>query len=377
MSTLVERVKFGHGRGSLARFSDSPNWIAVYCVRGKEHRESTGTPDLKVAKRFHRQKLDELAADRQGLRKFVAPVAQRVTVGQLLDDWQADVDLRGLKSARKLRYHARPLREHFGAMRAVDVTAATVDRYVAGILTIGKSNATANRRVQILASAFKLATERGKMTAVPRLRKLPERSARRVFYERDEFKKVLEAAPDYLQDALRFFHLTGWRKSEVVGLRWSMVDLEAGTITLTDSKNGRGRVLALAGELVDVIKRCEQGRLVERADGEPVIADHVFHRAGHPLGDFKRAWSATLQRAGLTHLEKLTDGTTRLVHDRTIHDFRRTAARNLIRAGVRETVAMSVTGHRTRAVFDRYNITSADDVREALERVRTPVELGR
>jgi len=64
------------------------------------------------------------------------------------------------------------------------------------------------------------------------------------------------------------------------------------------------------------------------------------------------------------------DGSPRLVYTKTFHDTRRTAARSLARAGVREGVAMSVTGHRTRWVFDRYNITSSDDVREAMEAVK-------
>jgi integrase len=373
MSRLIERVRFGgHGQGSLAKFSDGPNWISIYCARGKEHRESTGTPDLKLARRFHRRKLDELAAARQGLKKFLAPLQQRVTVSELLDDWQADIALRGLKSARKLRYHSKPVRVHFGPMRAADVTAATVDRYVSGVLTAGKSNGTANRQTQILGAAFRLAVERGKVIAAPKFRKLRESNIRRIFYTQDEAAAVLAAAPDYLQDALRFFHATGWRKSEVVGLTWSMVDLAAGLITLPTSKNNRGRVLALAGDLVEIMKRREQARLVERPDGEVAVSDFVFHHRGRCLGDFKRSWHATLERAGLSHQERdPATGVVRTVYDRTIHDFRRTAVRNLIRSGVRETVAMGVSGHKSRSVFDRYNITSTDDLREALERVQT------
>jgi integrase len=191
-----------------------------------------------------------------------------------------------------------------------------------------------------------------------------------VFYEAGEFERVLAAAPDYLRDVLRFFFATGWRKSEVVGLTWEMVDLPAGVITLPDSKNGRGRVLAIAGDLVEVMARRERARLVETPAGDVQVADHVFHKAGRPLRDFRGAWHATLERAGLSHQEKdPVTGTVRTIHDRTIHDFRRTAVRNLIRAGVGETVAMTVSGHKTRSMLDRYNITSTDDVREALEKV--------
>jgi integrase len=378
MNKLIERVRFGsHGQGSLAKFSDGPNWISIYCVRGKEHRQSTGTADLKIARRVHKQRLDELALDRQGLRKFVAPMAQRVTVTELLDDYTEDARLREVKSLEKMLAHMKPIRAHFGPLRSADVTADVVDRYIAGRLAAKKSNATVNRGVVILATAFKLAHRRGMVTTVPVIRKLPETNVRRVFYDRHEFERAVAAAPEYLRDALRFFYATGWRKQEVVGLKWNMVDLAAGTITLPTSKNTRGRMLALAGDLVALMKRRESDRLVETPDGGVKISEYVFHRQGQPLGDFKRAWATARIKAGLASVVKdasgkvvtKKDGTPRYAFEKTIHDFRRTAARNLSRAGVRRDVAKSITGHLTDSMFSRYNITDEGDLREGMEKV--------
>jgi integrase len=229
-----------------------------------------------------------MAADRQGLKKFVPPVAQRTTVGELLDDYQADIELRGLKSARKVLYHAKPVRAQFGTMRAVDVAADAniVDRYIKAKLAAGKSNATVNRQTTILCSAFKLAKQRGKVAAVPLIRKLRENNVRRVCIDRDEFEALVAAAPEYLQDAIRFFYACGWRKGEVSGLKWESVDLAAGKVTLPDAKAG-SRALAVTGELLEILKRRQSARLVEVPDGlggtTVKLAEYVFHRQGEPV----------------------------------------------------------------------------------------------
>ena len=227
------------------------------------------------------------------------------------------------------------------------------------------------------AHGFKLALRRGTATAAPAIRKLPETVVRRVFYDQGEFERAVDAAPEYLRDALRFLYATGWRKSEVVGLTWDMVDRAVGTVTLPTSKSARGRVLAISGDLVELFKRREADRLVETPAGGVRVADHVFHRRGRGLGDFKRAWATARVAAGLAHtvtdasgaVVTKKDGTPRYVFEKTIHDFRRSAVRNLSRAGVRRDVAKAITGHKTDSIFSRYNIVDEADLCEGMEKV--------
>jgi integrase len=138
------------------------------------------------------------------------------------------------------------------------------------------------------------------------------------------------------------------RKGEIGALTWEALDRDGNRWTLRlhakDAKTGHGRALALEGPLRDVIER----RLAARRLDCPLI----FHRDGEPIREFRKAWASALRRAGLRGLR--------------FHDLRRSAVRNMVRAGVDPAIAMKVSGHWTRAVFDRYNIVSEDDLRDAM-----------
>jgi integrase len=202
---------------------------------------------------------------------------------------------------------------------------------------------------QLLVQAFKLAQEHGLVQRVPRIRRLPERNTRQGFFEQEECEAVADHLPTYLKDFVRFAYLSGWRKSEISQLQWTDVDRKAHVIRLrpATSKTQEGRVLVLDEELWDLLERCWQ---------EQASVPWVFHRKRGKIGDFRKAWKTACKKAGIP--------------GKLFHDLRRTAVRNMVRAGVPERVAMAVSGHKTRSIFDRYNIVNEQDLREAMVRTR-------
>ncbi|MBT5377259.1 MAG: site-specific integrase [Nitrospinaceae bacterium] len=322
-------------------------WIAFY-VRGEEHRESAGYKEAD-AKKLLRIRLEE---NHSG--KFIGAKKEKITVNDLLDSLIIHLENMGAKSVNTLVSHLKPIREMFGCDRAVDLNGQRIEKYIQDRKS-GRSeaaNATINRGLGGLKQAFNLARKQGCLNHELYIPKLKEDNARQGFFEKKEFDGIVAELPDYLKDFVRFAYQTGWRKGEMVSLTWGLVDRSAKEIRLQTSKNGTGRCLPLEGELWNLIERRWSARKVESKNGEVSISHLVFHREGVAIGDFRKAWKTACNKAGYP--------------GKLFHDFRRTAARNMTRAGVTETVAMSITGHKTASMFQRYNITSSDDKRQAL-----------
>ena len=366
----------------FSREGSSFLWCAYY-LRGKEYRESTHETDPHKAEKFLKRRLKQVGADQIGAAPFVGPQQERTKVSELLDGLQADYALRGKDSAQFLS-NLKYVRVAFGDWRALEVTAEKVDEYIREQLEKNSKPATINRRTQLLKQAYKLAIERGRLSKAPVIRHLSEQgNARTGFFDEAKFREVLTHFPEYLQDYCLFGFLCGWRKNEIKTLAWE--DVEGDTIRLKgiNAKTGEPRMVVLEGELAQLIARRKAPRPVTTATGDVMLADLVFHHKGQPVGDFRKAWQSACVAAGLGQLTCRRCGQPTNGHKceccgtdsaryvgRLFHDFRRTAVRNMVRAGVPEKVAMSISGHKTRSIFDRYNIVSEDDLRSAMQRTQ-------
>lgn len=182
----------------------------------------------------------------------------------------------------------------------------------------------------------------------PPCRCFPEDNARQGFFERADFQAVLQQLRDSdLKNVCDRFYRTGMRPEEIESLTRDAFDRETWTLRLhaKDAKTRRGRVIALAGEVRMIIER--------RLNARRLDCLLVFHRNGKPVGDLRKSWMRACRLVG--------------VEGKLVYDLRRTAVRNMVRAGVDPAVAMKISGHRTYNVFDRYNIISEDDIRQVLK----------
>jgi integrase len=325
-------------------------WMQYYC-RGQQVRESSHSDVKMVAEKLLERRLDESRAG-----ETPAVRMEQVRYEHLRDALYADYKANGRRSlyVRKdgtvLVCGIPDLDAFFARYKATYITTDRIRAFVAKRQAAGAPNSTINRSLAALRRMFHLAIQDGKLRDVPYIPMLKEPPARKGFLEHADFLRLRLALPDYLRAPVTLAFYTGMRLGEIKGLRWSNVSLKDGQIQLDPgtTKNDEPRIVPLVAELTEMLRI-----LREQTPG----SDLVFTRAGLPLGNFTKAWASACRAAGLT--------------GRIFHDLRRTGVRNLVRAGVPERVAMALSGHKTRAVFERYNIVSGRDVKDAGRKVET------
>ncbi len=343
-----------------------PRGRSIWLVRVYAGRDGAGKR-VYQNKTIHGNKKDAEAYLAEELRRRdlagTDTAAQRTLVGELLDDVLTDYGVNGKDydwAERKIRLHVRP---SFGFMQARRVTTTAVQQYITSRQGAKAANATINRELAVLKRAFSLGRKYTppKVVRAPHIPMLKENNVRKGFLEHDEFLRLHDALPLEIRPVLTFAYYTGCRKSEILALIWDQVDLKERIIRLDPgtTKNDEPRILPLGTELLTTLETLRQ----QRDAGYPDCR-FVFSRDGKPVRNFRKSWDQACLRAGLWLGDKRTGRPTRL-----FHDLRRTGVRNLIRAGVPERIAMAISGHKTRSVFDRYNIVSETDLKEAAQKL--------
>ena len=355
-------MKGKKGEGSV--FQRGAVWWIKYYRNGKAYRESSKSTKDSVARRLLRKRQGEIEVGR-----FIGPEAERVTVRELAQDYLNDYRVNAKKSLDKAERMVKrydddgkerdsELIAYFGDCKAHGVGTDRVKQFITKRQEEGLANATINRELSALKRMFNLGIQAEKIHRKPYIPMLKENNARKGFFEHGEFVAFRNALPDYFKPVVTFAYYTGWRKQEILSLKWNHVDLTGRTVRLDvgTTKNDEGRLIVLDGELLETIQRQWEKRKVAEIPGQSptLLCPYVFHRDGKPIRDFRKAWAKARKETGLTA--------------KILHDFRRTAVRDAVRAGVPERVAMKESGHKTRSVFDRYNIVSEDDLKESARR---------
>jgi len=247
----------------------------------------------------------------------------------------------------------------FKRMPITEIRADKIQEYIKWRRKEGDADATTRRQLGHLRLAFNRAwkLERINRNDIPPFELPNDSKPRKGFLDPGDFATLREAMPEHLQPTVTFLYYTGCRTGAASKITWEMVSRDCTEIELPAEimKNDEPLILPLVGPLEGI-----STLLKEMRKSFPKPTDRVFN-----FRNFRFSWNKTCDRLGLGKFDK------KLRHYDGLkpHDFRRSASRNLIKAGVNRRIAMQITGHKTEHIFERYNIKTTDDVKEALIKV--------
>ncbi len=355
METDKKPKRGKRGQGCVYRPKGSRNWWIKFSVNGRTIQKS-------AEKESRREALDVLKDEILKHSAGESVDSHRVTVEALkegmMQTWKnLDKNPASVEWAERCWKHLLP---YFGKMKANAVSSAAIRGYIEQRKAQKAMNGTINRELSVLSSAFTLAYEETPRRVSQKLSftRLPEPKGRQGFVEQKQYDALAaECKEPFMRTMLALAYSFGFRKAELLGLKVSDVDLLAGAVRLRTSKNGEPRQVNLTKEARQLLEACISGKGPEEA----VFTRTELSGKRVPVSDFRGTWEAVTKAAGCPGL--------------LFHDLRRSAVRNMVRAGIPEVVCMRISGHKTRAVFDRYNIVSERDLAEAARKLELSYSL--
>lgn len=338
--------KHTHGNGTVYLPAGRTIWKLAYYLHGRRIIESSGSTDQTEAERQLKVKIGDVASGK-------AALPGRATISELCALVMDNHRLRELHETKNVQYQIKAhIEPKLGGLRASRFGPAQARQYILQRQAEGASNATINRELAVVRRGFRLGYEAEPKLVfhIPVIHKLPEQNVRQGFLEPDQYEKLLEELPQNLKALFVCGYHTGARKGELGRIQWPQVDFAAGLIRLSgnQTKNKRPRTLPVYGDM--------RRWLEHQRNTCPEGCPWVFHGAHkRPVDKHLNGWVDACKRAGMPGL--------------LFHDLRRSAVRNMKRAGLQDLEAMRISGHLTRHIFDRYNIIDEADLAAAGKRL--------
>jgi integrase len=348
LATVLEipKEKAKYGEGGIRQLGPKRFQISFYDAQGRRRRESFSTfakADKELTKKLTLKEAGKLD-----------PAEGRTKVDALAESYKTYISNSKPKSHYWVclvwRCHLEPF---FGGRLAERLSTDNIEDYIAHRKVEKAATSTINRELTVLKAMFRrgMLSKPPKVTSMPPFpAKLREPDARAGFVNDEQYQALQAKIPySWLRALLAVAYNFGFRKGELVGLRVSQIDLKARTIRLLPgtTKSDKGRVVVMTDEVFELISDCVK-------DKQP--SNPVFTWAdGTPVQDFRRTWRTLAKKAGFPGL--------------LLHDMRRSAIRNMMRAGVSKTVAKKISGHATDSVFDRYDISDEADLADAAQKI--------
>lgn len=365
MGHLFHRTR----RDKNGRKKTYSTWTYKFYHNGKQRYFNTGETNKRKAR-------DKAIAYEAEVKKGDTPWDYaKTTFEDLKEMIRLDYSTNKLKSSERLTYSLKALSSHFDGIKAKSVTTHQIKVYIKKRQTAGRSNGTINRELSALKRMFSLAMKETppRVAQIPHIPMLKESKPREGFFEHKDYLKIMRAAPMYLKGVIGLAYRSGIREEEALSIEWKQIDFNEKMIRLDDTKSDEPRNVPFDDQMSWLLR---QFYVVRSNLPKKERSKYVFlnRDSKDRINDFRGAWNTACREAGLGYGYKVSskyveEWEDKLPEGPIFHDLRRTAVRNMVRAGIPEKVAMAISGHKTRSVFDRYNIVDEKDTKKAVDQL--------
>jgi integrase len=355
----VDTGKRTYGTGNL-RLVGRKWHIRYYDTAGIRRSESTGCEDEAKAIRFLQKRMGQIAAGQTvETKKNIGAMAKAYFAHLEVQSAAVDQNLPAPTRAWRSRTKRRDFRmqkrrwelhlsDHFAGSRKV------LSNYLDDFITSRRKEAAKDSTIQRELSLLQRILNHCRAHDIPKFPRLSESLPRQGFAEDPQFEILKGHIADKgLRSLASLAYRYGFRKEELTNLLCRQFNPAEKSIYLFrgTTKNAQPRKIVL-----DTISLAEIEEAVTGKNPE----DHVFtwrigNKKRKPIKDFRSSWSTACKAAGVPGL--------------LFHDLRRSAVRRMVRRGVPPLVARRISGHLTDAIFQRYDITSDEDLALAAQKI--------